>query len=94
MTSDHQNQRSNPDGPDPKEILSTNGIRITSQRRALLQVLLEADDHHDHIVDLETGEVVEFQSEDIEKLQMAIARNLGYDLIHHRLELYCLKMRL
>jgi Fur family ferric uptake transcriptional regulator len=47
--------------------------------------------HHDHIIDLDSGEIVEFQSDLIEKLQEEIAARLGYDLIHHRLELYCRK---
>lgn len=45
-------------------------------------------DHHHHLVDLETGEVIEFQSEELEKLKLKIARDLGYELIDHRLELY------
>ncbi len=47
--------------------------------------------HHDHIVDLETGEIMEFQSDRIEQLQAEIASQMGYDVIHHRLELYCRK---
>lgn len=46
------------------------------------------DDHHDHLIDLKSGEVVEFVNEEIEKLQEAIARKLGYKLVDHRLELY------
>lgn len=46
------------------------------------------DDHHHHLIDLETGEVVEFQNDDLEKLKVKIAKELGYDLIDHRLELY------
>lgn len=46
------------------------------------------DDHHDHLIDLKTGEVVEFVNEEIERLQEAIARKLGYRLVDHRLELY------
>jgi Fur family ferric uptake transcriptional regulator len=45
-------------------------------------------DHHDHLIDIETGDVIEFKSERIEKLQNEIARGLGYDIVHHRLELY------
>lgn len=47
--------------------------------------------HHDHIVDLDSGEIVEFQSDRIEQLQSEIAALMGYDVIHHRLELYCRK---
>jgi len=44
--------------------------------------------HHDHLINMKTGEVVEFVDEEIEALQKAIARRLGYRLIDHRLELY------
>lgn len=49
--------------------------------------------HHDHILDVDTGEVIEFQSDKIEQLQEEIARELGYEVVHHRLELYCRKRR-
>ncbi len=45
-------------------------------------------DHHDHLIDLQTGEVIEFVDPDIEKLQEKIARKLGYTLKGHKLELY------
>ncbi len=44
--------------------------------------------HHDHLIDIQTGEVIEFRNEDIEKLQQIVADQLGYDLVGHRLELY------
>jgi Fur family ferric uptake transcriptional regulator len=46
------------------------------------------EEHHDHLIDAKSGMVVEFRSEEIEKLQVEIARKLGYRLIDHRLELY------
>ena len=46
------------------------------------------DDHHDHLIDMKTGRVVEFVDAEIEALQEAIARKLGYRLVDHRLELY------
>ena len=46
------------------------------------------DDHHDHLIDMKTGKVVEFVDPEIEALQEAIARKLGYKLVDHRLELY------
>jgi len=49
------------------------------------------EDHHDHIIDVDTGDVHEFRSDKIEALQAEIARELGYDVVHHRLELYCRK---
>lgn len=45
-------------------------------------------DHHDHLIDLDTGAVIEFQSDKIERLQAEIAAELGYDIEWHRLELY------
>jgi Fur family ferric uptake transcriptional regulator len=50
------------------------------------------DSHHDHLINLRTGEVIEFQSEDIERLQAEIARRLGYRLVDHRLELYAVPL--
>jgi Fur family ferric uptake transcriptional regulator len=47
--------------------------------------------HHDHIVDLDTGTIIEFHSERIEQLQREIAAELGYEIVHHRMELYCRK---
>ncbi len=49
--------------------------------------------HHDHIIDVETGAVIEFRSEKIEALQALIAEELGYDVVRHRLELYCRKRK-
>lgn len=46
------------------------------------------DDHHDHLIDMKTGKVVEFVDAEIEALQEAIARKLGYKLVDHRMELY------
>nr|WP_201751919.1 Fur family transcriptional regulator [Microvirga arsenatis] len=44
--------------------------------------------HHDHLIDVDTGTVIEFRSEEIERLQAVVARELGFDLVGHRLELY------
>ena len=46
------------------------------------------EEHHDHLIDLRTGEVIEFRNEEIERLQQAIAERLGFRLVDHRLELY------
>lgn len=132
-------------GKSAKELeaaLRTAGLRITEQRKALLKVLVEADDHpdanelhrrahdlnssvslatvyrtlttleeqgvidrhafegkqarfetndrphHDHLIDIDSGDVIEFHSEKIETLQAEIAQDLGYDITHHRLEIY------
>ena len=47
-----------------------------------------AREHHDHLINLATGDVIEFRSEEIEALQTEIARRLGYKVVYHRLELY------
>jgi Fur family transcriptional regulator, ferric uptake regulator len=46
------------------------------------------DEHHDHLIDIKSGKVVEFQNKEIERLQEFIANELGYKLVGHRLELY------
>ena len=46
------------------------------------------ENHHDHLIDVQTGSVIEFRNEDIEKLQRRVAEELGFELIDHRLELY------
>ncbi|MBA9082602.1 Fur family ferric uptake transcriptional regulator [Bartonella chomelii] len=125
-----------------EQVLRTAGLRITRQRRIILDILTDTDDHpnafeifqhankidssislstvyrtmktleengtihrhafsggpsrfeqangqhHDHLIDVETGHIIEFQSDIIEKLQEEIAHSLGYNIIHHRLELY------
>ncbi len=45
-------------------------------------------EHHDHLVDIDTGRVIEFSNSDIEALQERVARDLGFELVGHRLELY------
>ncbi|MBS0469969.1 MAG: transcriptional repressor [Proteobacteria bacterium] len=44
--------------------------------------------HHDHLIDVQSGNVIEFRNEDIEKLQRRVAEELGFELVDHRLELY------
>ncbi|MEL6583160.1 MAG: Fur family transcriptional regulator [Pseudomonadota bacterium] len=48
--------------------------------------------HHDHMIDIESGKITEFVSSEIEKLQREIARRHGYEIVAHRLELYCRKI--
>ena len=50
-------------------------------------------EHHDHLIDINTGEIIEFINEDIEKLQKQVAEKLGYKLMDHKLELYGLKIK-
>ena len=127
--------------------LREDGVRITRQRAALIDVLARADDHpdapelhrraqkvddsvslatvyrtlsvlerqgavnrlqfegeaarfettdiphHDHIIDIDTGDVIEFSSDKIERLQAMIAEELGFEVVRHRLELYCRRIR-
>lgn len=53
---------------------------------------LEGEDHHDHLVDITTDEVFEFFNEELENLKTKIALEKGYELVGHRLELYCLPL--
>lgn len=74
------------------KLLEENGIlerRVFDDGRARYE---DADrDHHDHLIDVSTGEVIEFVDPEIEALQEKIARRLGYELIGHKLELYGVK---
>ncbi len=49
--------------------------------------------HHDHLIDVKTGEIIEFVDEEIEKLQKKVSEKLGYKLVDHRLELYGSKIK-
>ena len=51
------------------------------------------DEHHDHLIDINSGEIIEFVDEDIEKLQKEVAKKLGYKLVDHKLELYGSKIK-
>lgn len=51
-----------------------------------------SDDHHDHLIDVKSGDVVEFVDEEIERLQIEVAKRLGYRLVDHRMELYAVKI--
>jgi Fur family ferric uptake transcriptional regulator len=51
------------------------------------------DEHHDHLIDVNSGAVIEFHSEEIERLQEEIARRHGFKLVGHRLELYAVRMK-
>jgi Fur family ferric uptake transcriptional regulator len=50
------------------------------------------DEHHDHLIDIRTGKVIEFRNEEIEAIQELIAKRLGYKLVDHRLELYAVPL--
>ncbi|UJQ95994.1 Fur family transcriptional regulator [Mariluticola halotolerans] len=51
------------------------------------------DEHHDHLIDIRTGKVIEFRNEEIEAIQEVIAKRLGYKLVDHRLELYAVPLK-
>lgn len=51
------------------------------------------DEHHDHLIDTKSGEVIEFRNDEIEALQKKVARELGYELVDHRLELYGIPLK-
>src|SRR5260370_329895 len=81
------------------------GMRMTEQRRCSIRRRSRVrqrtggeryeqlrESHHDHRINLRTGEVVEFESVEIERLQAEVARRLGYRLVDHRLELYAVPL--
>lgn len=51
------------------------------------------DEHHDHLIDIRSGRVIEFRNEEIEAIQELIAKRLGYRLVDHRLELYAVPLK-
>jgi Fur family ferric uptake transcriptional regulator len=51
------------------------------------------DEHHDHLIDIRSGKVIEFRNEEIEAIQQLIAKRLGYRLVDHRLELYAVPLK-
>ena len=55
---------------------------------------IDEDSHHDHLIDINSGEVVEFFNQELENLKTLIAKNLGYELIDHRLDLYGKKIKI
>ena len=50
-----------------------------------------SESHHDHLIDIKTGEIIEFVDDEIEKLQKKVAEKYGYELVDHKLELYVIK---
>ena len=51
------------------------------------------ESHHDHLIDIKTGEIIEFVDDEIEKLQKKVAKKYGYELVDHKLELYGIKKK-
>ena len=64
-------------------IITKHGFKGTKARYEEL-----SESHHDHLIDIKTGEIIEFVDDEIEKLQKKIAEKFGYDLVDHKLELY------
>ena len=52
-----------------------------------------SESHHDHLIDVKSGEIIEFVDQEIEKLQKKVAEKYGYDLVDHKLELYGVKKK-
>ena len=59
--------------------------------KARYETLVES--HHDHLIDIKSGEIIEFVDEEIEKLQKKVAEKFGYNLVDHKLELYGIKKK-
>ncbi len=59
--------------------------------KARYEAMIES--HHDHLIDIKTGEIIEFVDEEIEKLQKKVAEKYGYELVDHKLELYGVKKK-
>ena len=59
--------------------------------KARYEAIVES--HHDHLIDIKTGEIIEFVDEEIEKLQNKVAEKYGYELVDHKLELYGVKKK-
>ena len=58
--------------------------------KARYEAMIES--HHDHLIDIKTGEIIEFVDDEIEKLQKKVAEKYGYKLVDHKLELYGVKV--
>ena len=74
------------------KLLEENGIIDKHEFKAgKARYEVSTENHHDHLIDINSGEIIEFVDDDIEKLKKKIANKHGYELIDHRLELYCKK---
>ncbi len=73
-------------------ILERHDFRVDDgENRARFELVSE--EHHDHLIDVECGDVIEFHDDEIEELQKKIAEKYGYKLIDHRMELYGVKIK-
>jgi Fur family ferric uptake transcriptional regulator len=74
------------------KLLEENGILEKHDFKAgKARYEVSTENHHDHLIDVNSGEIIEFVDDEIETLKKKIANRLGYELIDHRLELYCKK---
>ena len=74
------------------KLLEENGIIDKHEFKAgKARYEVSTENHHDHLIDINTGDIIEFIDDDIEKLKKKIANKHGYELIDHRLELFCKK---
>ena len=74
------------------KLLEENGIIDKHEFKAgKARYEVSTENHHDHLIDINSGEIIEFIDDDIEKLKKKIANKHGYELIDHGLELYCKK---
>ena len=74
------------------KLLEENGILEKHDFKAgKARYEVSTENHHDHLIDVNSGEIIEFVDDEIEALKKKIANRLGYELIDHRLELYCKK---
>jgi len=74
------------------KLLEENGIIDKHEFKAgKARYEVSTENHHDHLIDINSGEIIEFIDDDIEKIKKKIANKHGYELIDHRLELYCKK---
>ncbi len=73
-------------------ILERHDFRVDhGENRARFELVTEV--HHDHLIDVECGDVIEFYDDEIEELQKKIAKKYGYKLVDHRMELYGVKIK-
>ena len=66
-------------------------LKLISGKTARYEEVNEG--HHDHLIDVNSGEIIEFVDDEIEKLQKKVAEKYGYDLVDHKLELYGIKKK-
>ena len=74
-------------------IVERHAFQAPGDKEARARYETVPDDHHDHLIDVKSGRVIEFHDAEIEALQEAVARRLGYRLVDHKLELYAVPLK-